>query len=443
MQVVWNQLLFIHLPFSLLPGFSSQFIMHTLSAPDAQAYPLLVDAELRHTPDNRFLLVAAGRVFLIGELLFEVIRRLQAGQTLAAVCADYREHGLVDLQEQEVDTLLRRYLAPVAKGLPTRSAYLHTRFDLVGEGLLQRLCQPFLGLFAPRLMAALLMLTGILTAGFFYRWGGFVLHQAAHKTLLCAIVAYAAMLGGVFFHELGHATAAARFGVAPKTIGFGFYLIFPVFFTDVTNVWQLTKKQRIIVNLAGVYFQLLFGTGLLAVFYVIPATAELLRTLTGTVLGMNLVVIVYSLNPFLRNDGYWVYSDFFELPNLMSRAILYPWRRLKLVAPEPSQLPATSCRTQEVALLVYSLANYGLFCYLLGAFVRYSNHTLVPQLTQLLQPADFPRNLLTLDNSLFLLKTFGLYGFMVYMTLYSLWRNYRTYRPVTRLKAGLGQQVAA
>jgi putative peptide zinc metalloprotease protein len=403
--------------------------MHTLSAHAAQAYPLLVDAELRHTPDNRFLLLAAGRVFLIGELLFNVIGRLQRGQALAAVCADYRAHGPVALHEAEVDALLRRYLAPVAEGLPKRSAYLHTRFDLVGEQLLQRLCQPFLRLFEARTMAALLLLAGLLTGAFFYTWGSFMLRQVADKTLLCAVVAYGAMVGGVFFHELGHATAAARFGVAPKSIGFGFYLVFPVFFTDVTNVWQLPKKQRIIVNLAGVYFQLLFGVLLLAVFYLIPATAGLLRTLTGTVLGMNLLVILYSLNPFLRNDGYWVYSDFFELPNLMSRAILYPWRRLRLVAPERSERPHTFSLATDLPLLVYSVANYGLFCYLVGVFIHYSSHTLVPRLAQLLQPANFPHNLLTLENSLFLLKTFGFYGLMGYMTLYSLWRNYRAHRP--------------
>ena len=36
------------------------------------------------------------------------------------------------------------------------------------------------------------------------------------------------------------------------------YITFPVFYTDVTDVWCLTRRQRVIVNLGGVYFQLIF-----------------------------------------------------------------------------------------------------------------------------------------------------------------------------------------
>lgn len=417
--------------------------MSTLSEADAIAYPLLVTAELERTADNRFLLLASGRVFLIGELLFNIIGRLQHGQPLASVCADYRQDGLAALSEAEVDLVLRKYLTPTEQAhLPKRSAYLHTRFDLVGEQALQKLCRPLLGLFQPRLMAGLLLLSGLFTAAFFYSWGRILLTSTAENTLLCSVVAYATIIGGVFFHELGHATAAARFGVAPKTIGFGFYLIFPVFFTDVTNVWRLDKRQRIVVNLAGVYFQLLFSSLLVGVFYLIPAAHGLPRTVIGAVLTTNIFVVFYSLNPFLRNDGYWVYSDFFELPNLMGRSILYPWRLLKVVAPEHATRPTTFAFSKDLPLLLYSVANYALFVYLFYLFLGYSSQTLVPRLTDLVQQADFPRSLLTVDNSLFLLKTFGFYGLMGYMTLYSLWRNYRAYRGQRTRLPTLAQPVA-
>lgn len=417
--------------------------MNTLAAEHAAAYPLLVTAELEQTSDNRFLLLASGRIFQIGGLLFDVIGRLQRGQTLAVACAESHGHGHGHgaLPAAEVDRVLRSYLTPASEQAPKRSSYLHTRFDLVGEERLRRLYTPFLGLFQPRLLLLLLALTSLLTAAFFHTWGVFVLRLASEERVLCTVVAYAAMVGGVFFHELGHATAAARFGVAPKTIGLGFYLIFPVFFTDVTNVWRLNKHQRIVVNLAGVYFQLLFSALLIGLFYLIPAAHGLARTLTGTVLSMNIFIVLYSLNPFLRNDGYWVYSDFFELPNLMARAMLYPWRLLKLVAPEQRAVPTTFSFPKDLPLLLYSAANYGLSVYFLQLFAAYSTHSLVPRLAQLLQPADFPRNLLTLDNSLFLLKTFGFYGFMVYMTLYSLWRNYHHYHLKRARLAALAQAV--
>ena len=38
----------------------------------------------------------------------------------------------------------------------------------------------------------------------------------------------------------------------------GFYLFTPVYYADVTDIWRLPSGQRIIVNLAGVYFEFLF-----------------------------------------------------------------------------------------------------------------------------------------------------------------------------------------
>jgi putative peptide zinc metalloprotease protein len=416
--------------------------MTTLAPDPTVAYPVLSTAELQHTPDNRFLLIVAGRVYQVGELLYHVIGRLQAGETLADICADYRLRG-TQLREAEVDLVLRKYLAVPEELAPRRSSYLHTKFDLVGPELLHRLCQPLLGLFRGQLMPVLLVLAGLVTAAFVHRWGTFVLDTSSRAMLLSGVGAYVGLVLGIFCHELGHASAATRFGVAPKAIGFGFYLLFPVFFADVTNVWTLGKRPRIMINLAGVYLQLLFCVLLIGVFYLLPAGQETGRHLVGTIISMNVVVVLYSLNPFLRNDGYWVYSDLFDVPNLMSRSVLYPWRLLGLVAPENRAIPTTFRFPQDVALLVYSLANYGLFFYLLTLFYGYSSHTLLPRLGKLLGHADFPHNLLNWDDSLFLLKTFGLYGFMLYMTVFSFWRNLRNYRRRQARITALDQSAAA
>ncbi len=45
----------------------------------------------------------------------------------------------------------------------------------------------------------------------------------------------------LMIHEMGHAAAGRRFGIKPKEIGAGLYLIFPVLYTDVTEVWRLSK----------------------------------------------------------------------------------------------------------------------------------------------------------------------------------------------------------
>jgi putative peptide zinc metalloprotease protein len=76
------------------------------------------------------------------------------------------------------------------------------------------------------------------------------------KFLLCLLVLY----GCSILHEFGHAAAGKRFGATPGDIGFGFYFIAPVFFSDLSDVWKLPPKERIIVNLGGIYFELIVAS---------------------------------------------------------------------------------------------------------------------------------------------------------------------------------------
>ncbi len=74
------------------------------------------------------------------------------------------------------------------------------------------------------------------------------------------------LIWGYFFffislllHELGHASACVRYGSQPSDIGFTIYLIFPAFYSDVTDAWKLKRLQRLIVDLGGIFFQLVVG----------------------------------------------------------------------------------------------------------------------------------------------------------------------------------------
>lgn len=126
----------------------------------------------------------------------------------------------------------------------------------------------------------------------------------------------------LLFHEIGHISAYNYFLkksnlISFKTsgqIGFGFYFIFPVYYSNVTQAWSMDTKSRIIINLAGIYFQLLFATALLLIVlisgitnFIIPAYAIVIHSL-------------FSLNPFIRSDGYWIISDLTNTPNLLSKS---------------------------------------------------------------------------------------------------------------------------
>ncbi len=55
---------------------------------------------------------------------------------------------------------------------------------------------------------------------------------------------YLLFLLSIVIHEFGHAGASVKYGASPAGIGFALYLIFPVFYSDVTVSWKLKSKQR-------------------------------------------------------------------------------------------------------------------------------------------------------------------------------------------------------
>lgn len=140
----------------------------------------------------------------------------------------------------------------------------------------------------------------------------------SNHTLEIAFMVFLGYILSLIIHEIGHAAATASVGKRAKEIGFGFYLIFPVFYTDVTSVWNMGKKERILVSFGGVYFQLMINVIIIDLIFFFPEHA-LIRPMNGLVFS-NMFVVIMSMTPFFRNDGYWILSDFWDIPNLLKKS---------------------------------------------------------------------------------------------------------------------------
>ena len=68
------------------------------------------------------------------------------------------------------------------------------------------------------------------------------------------------------FHECGHAAGCRYGGARPGVIGVGIYLVWPSFFTNVTDSYRLSRAGRLRTDLGGLYFNLIFMLALAGIY---------------------------------------------------------------------------------------------------------------------------------------------------------------------------------
>lgn len=170
----------------------------------------------------------------------------------------------------------------------------------------------------PLLVLALAASAGLLRWLFFVHGARGSLSTALRDPTHLLVVLGLVLLGGAF-HELGHAAALRYGGGRVRGMGMGLYLVYPAFYTDVSENYRLGRWARVRTDLGGFYFNLLFSLGIGAL-YARTGTEYLLLAIVLLVLD----VLRQSL-PFVRMDGYWALADLTGIPDFF--ATLIPFLR--------------------------------------------------------------------------------------------------------------------
>ncbi|HEU5001035.1 MAG TPA: MinD/ParA family protein, partial [Lapillicoccus sp.] len=141
--------------------------------------------------------------------------------------------------------------------------------------------------------------------------GGAVDSVLVDPPLLLSVIAI--LLGATVVHELGHAAACRYGGATPGKIGVAVYVVYPAFFTDVTQSYRLGRGGRVRTDLGGVYFNALTIVGLTALYAQTHSPAVLLAIVFIHVEALQ------QLMPLGRLDGYFVVADLVGVPDLFGR----------------------------------------------------------------------------------------------------------------------------
>lgn len=160
-------------------------------------------------------------------------------------------------------------------------------------------------------------------------------------------------------HELGHAFTAKRLGCRVPTMGVAFLVMWPVAYTDTNDAWRLTDRwQRLQVASAGIATELLVAAWATLAWALLPEGG--LRS-AAFVLATTSWVATLAINasPFMRFDGYFILSDWLDLPNLHERSFaLARWKLREWLFALGDAPPEHVAARRQAALIAFAWATW-------------------------------------------------------------------------------------
>ena len=190
---------------------------------------------------------------------------------------------------------------------------LRFRYVVSDPAVTNRVTAPFAWLFAP-LVVAVVCLAFVAVCGWLLFGKGLAsaAHQAFDRPVLLLVV-FALTVVSAGFHEFGHAAAARYGGATPGAMGTGLYLVWPAFYTDVTDSYRLGRAGRVRTDLGGLYFNAIVALVMFGLWWATGWDAVLL------IIATQVLQMLRQLAPLVRFDGYHVLADVTGVPDLYHR----------------------------------------------------------------------------------------------------------------------------
>jgi putative peptide zinc metalloprotease protein len=240
--------------------------------------------------------------------------------------ATLHRYGLVvaDALGQGEQLLLRRETAERRRRHQTLAGLLAIRFRGIHPGwILDRLYPACRWLFSTWMVVAALLLAlsalGLIAVEFDTFRARLPDFQAflAAGNLPWLLVGLAVIK---LLHELGHALACRHFGSDCHELGVMLLVLTPTLYCNVTDSWMLSNKwQRMAVAAAGIYVELILASAATFLWW-FSAPGIFNSLCLNTMVLCSVGTVLVNGNPLLRYDGYYLLSDFLEIPNLSAQA---------------------------------------------------------------------------------------------------------------------------
>jgi putative peptide zinc metalloprotease protein len=277
-----------------------------------------------------------GQTIQLSPLLYALLREIDGRCTPAELSAAVSSSTGRSVSEENVCALVDQKLRPLgllvnADGsqptLKKRNPLLGIRFRyaVTDPDRTRRLTDPFQFLFRSWVAVPLLVAFGAVCWWVFFHKGLASAAYDAFERPGLLILVFVVTVVSAGFHEFGHAAAARYGGATPGVMGVGLYLVWPAFYTDVTDSYRLGRRGRLRTDLGGLYFNAIVAVAITGLWLGLRYDALLL------VVATQILQMLRQLAPMVRFDGYHVLADLTGVPDLYGRikpALLgvLPWR---------------------------------------------------------------------------------------------------------------------
>ena len=294
---------------------------------------------------------------LDGETPLEVVRqRAEArfdaslpADALAAFVKKLTKSGLLEGQDDAADS--------ANSHRRMRGSLLYLRFRLLDpDRLFNRLVHRVRFCFTPQFLVLSAALIVFATGLTLFGWSDIRADLSRLYRLSSIPLFLLVSLGLAAAHEFAHGLTCKRFGGEVHDLGFLLIYFTPSFYTNVSDAWLFPEKaKRLWVGFAGPYFELfLWALATLAwrvtdVDTRINYAALLVMTLSG-------IKTLFNLNPFIKLDGYYLLSDYLELPNLRKRSFRYVGGLVKRLVGASQRIVTDPSPRERWVYLAYGLA---------------------------------------------------------------------------------------
>lgn len=275
-----------------------------------------------------------GQMVQLGPLMYALLERVDGERSITELASCLSESVGKQFDEDHVVALAEKLaaqglLSGTEQNAPEKAnplLALRWKVLVTDPALTKRLTAPFTVLFKPWVMAPVLAcFLAVVWFVLVHKGVASATSQAFHKPELLLLI-FVLAIASAGFHELGHASACRYGGATPAGMGMGIYMVWPAFYTDVTDAYRLPKRARLRTDLGGLYFNAIISVATMGAWLLWHVDALLL------LVAVQLVEMVKQLSPVIRADGYHILADATGVPDLYAHIgptlkRLLPWKQ--------------------------------------------------------------------------------------------------------------------